>query len=58
MKKRLSIKLCQENLLTEKKYDELRKCLFISYMRESQDAFSLACARCGVNYWGAREAIR
>ena len=36
-------------LLTEKKYDELEKFSGISYVRESQDASSLACARCGGN---------
>ena len=45
IKNRLSIKLCQKNLLTEKKYDELGKYSSISYVRESQDASSLACDR-------------
>ena len=49
MKNRLSIKLCQKNLLTEKKYDELEKYSSISYVRESQDASSLTCIRCGSN---------
>ena len=47
MKNRLSIKSCQKNLLIEKKYNELGKYSSISYMRESQDAYSLACACCG-----------
>ena len=49
MKNKLSIKFCQENLLTEKKYNELGKYFRISYALESQDASSLACARCGGN---------
>ena len=44
MKNRLSIKLCQKNIFTEKKYDELEKYSSISYVREGQDASSLACA--------------
>ena len=47
MKNRLSIKLSQKNLFTEKNYDELEKYFSISYVRERQDASSLACARCG-----------
>ena len=34
-----------------KKYDELGKYPSISYVRESQDASSLACACCGDNQW-------
>ena len=49
MKNRLGIKLLQKNLLTEKKYDELRKYSSISNVRENQDASSLACVRCGGN---------
>ena len=43
---RLSIKLCQKNILTQKKYDELGKYSSISYVRESQDVSLLACTRC------------
>ena len=49
MKNRLSIRFCQKNLLTEKKYDELGKYSSISYVQESQDASFLACARCRGN---------
>ena len=38
MKNRLSIKMCQKNLWTEKKYDELGKYSSISYLQESQEA--------------------
>ena len=34
MKSRLSITLCQKNILTEKKTDELEKYFSISYVRE------------------------
>ena len=44
MKNRLSFKLCQKNLLTEKKCDELGKYSSISYVRESHDTSSLTCA--------------
>ena len=47
MKNRLSIKLCQKIILTEKKYDELGKYSSISYVWENQDVSSLACARRG-----------
>ena len=50
MKNRLSIKLCQKNLSTEKKYDELGKYSSISYVWENQSASSPAYARCGGNY--------
>ena len=43
---RLSIKLCQKNILTQKKYDELGKYSSISYVRESQDVSLLAYTRC------------
>ena len=36
-------------LLTEKEFDKLRKYSSISYVRENQDATSLAYARCGGN---------
>ena len=49
MKNRLSIKFCQKNFLTKKKYEGLGKYSSISYMWESQDASSLAYARCGGN---------
>ena len=45
MKSRLSIKLCQKNVLTAKRYDKLGKYSRISYVREGQDASSIACAR-------------
>ena len=44
MKNRLSIKLCRKNILTEKKYDEPEKYSSISYVRDGQNASSLACA--------------